>query len=297
MPFYVAEYLADTGHLTTAQHGAYMLLIMHYWRRGGLPTDDASLARIAKMSKAEWRSAKPAIEPLFLEGWKHKRVEFELTESARISEAGRKGGHASGKSRSKNKDKEKQTHNLTTVERPLNDQRTIREALPSPSHLPIDDDDDRRPADFKEANAVADQVAELCGHSIEFLPPSWFGAAYRVQSWLTQGWPRDLIIASVREQLAKKRDGPPNRIEYFEKGIASAIARNAAPLPAVVVREAETVEVRREADRRSGGSLVEAADRLIGKIAEFNRPAPDSAGTDSICGGEGATVVRLLPKG
>ena len=49
IPLFVADYLADTSHLSTLEHGAYLLLIMNYWQRGeSLPCGDMQLARIAR---------------------------------------------------------------------------------------------------------------------------------------------------------------------------------------------------------------------------------------------------------
>lgn len=86
MPLYVADYLADTGHLSAAEHGGYLLLIMHYWQNGGLPNEDRRLARIARMSPDEWADARETLFDLFEDGWRHHRIDAELKAAQDISD-------------------------------------------------------------------------------------------------------------------------------------------------------------------------------------------------------------------
>jgi uncharacterized protein YdaU (DUF1376 family) len=100
MPLYVGDYLRDTRDLNTLQHGAYLLLIMHYWQHDALPTDDARLAAIAGLSVAQWRRIREPVQAKFAEGWRHKRIEAELAKLDRAvmqrRMAGRNGGIKSG---------------------------------------------------------------------------------------------------------------------------------------------------------------------------------------------------------
>src|ERR1700679_978159 len=96
MPLYVGDYLGDTGHLTTTQHGAYLLLMMHYWLKGELPDDDKQLSKITKLPLKVWTEYREAIQDFFYDGWRHKRIEAELSKTIAIREkralAGQKGG-------------------------------------------------------------------------------------------------------------------------------------------------------------------------------------------------------------
>lgn len=103
MPIYWGDYLRDTRDLTTLQHGAYLLLIAHYWQHDGLPPDERRLAAITGLSPATWKANRDAIADKFQEGWKHKRIDDEIEKAERKwmqrSLAGKRGGERSGVSR------------------------------------------------------------------------------------------------------------------------------------------------------------------------------------------------------
>lgn len=100
MPMFWGDYLRDTGHLSTAEHGAYMLLIGHYWTTGKpIPDSDAVMARITRQGIANWKKMRDTIAAFFvIEGdlWQHGRVDAELDRAMRFiekqAENGRRGG-------------------------------------------------------------------------------------------------------------------------------------------------------------------------------------------------------------
>jgi|GEM_PF-3129113 len=86
MPFYTDAYLADTRHLTTEAHGAYLLLLLYSWRNNGAPPpdDDRLLARITGLPLRRWQQVlRPLLEPFYrIEGglWRQKRLEATWAE-------------------------------------------------------------------------------------------------------------------------------------------------------------------------------------------------------------------------
>jgi uncharacterized protein YdaU (DUF1376 family) len=68
MPLYVADYLADTLHLSATEHGAFILLLMHRWQHGSLPDDARKLAPIAGVSRQRWPAIWASIKPLLCDG-------------------------------------------------------------------------------------------------------------------------------------------------------------------------------------------------------------------------------------
>lgn len=88
MQFYVADYLADTVHLTAEEHGAYLLLIFNYWQTGK-PLRADRLHRITGISEERWpKIAETLVEFFEVSGktWVHHRIEEDLK---RISESPR----------------------------------------------------------------------------------------------------------------------------------------------------------------------------------------------------------------
>lgn len=69
LPLFTDAYLADTTHLSTIEHGAYLLLLIAMWRAPGkcLPSDDRKIARYAQLTPGQWARMRPTIMAFFIE--------------------------------------------------------------------------------------------------------------------------------------------------------------------------------------------------------------------------------------
>jgi uncharacterized protein YdaU (DUF1376 family) len=88
--FYWADYIGDTGHLSLAQHGAYLLLMAHYYRtRRPLPSEPAQLYRICRAFGEEEQSAVRTVVSMFFtltdQNYRHKRIDSEIGKQKTIS--------------------------------------------------------------------------------------------------------------------------------------------------------------------------------------------------------------------
>ncbi|MFG3963083.1 DUF1376 domain-containing protein [Escherichia coli] len=80
MQLYIADYLADTMHLSAEEHGAYLLLMFNYWQTGK-PIPKNRLAKIARLTNERWADVEPSLREFFCDNgdeWVHLRIERDL---------------------------------------------------------------------------------------------------------------------------------------------------------------------------------------------------------------------------
>lgn len=66
MPFFPADFFADTRHLSWECQGLYLLMLMHAWLSDGkLPADEATLIRILRINKGRWNTLKVPVLPFW----------------------------------------------------------------------------------------------------------------------------------------------------------------------------------------------------------------------------------------
>jgi uncharacterized protein YdaU (DUF1376 family) len=90
-PFYLADYVADTGQLSLAEHGAYLMLMAHYYNTGKpLPANASVLHRVCRAQTDLEQEAVAVVLTAYFkrdgELYRHSRIDRELAKSIEISE-------------------------------------------------------------------------------------------------------------------------------------------------------------------------------------------------------------------
>ena len=294
MPFYVADYLADTGHLTMAEHGAYMLLIMHYWQNGGLPGDEVRLARICRASPKEWAGMRDTIAGLFGEGWNHKRVDEEIGKTLDRSALARSAGLASAAARKRNAQRtfnDGSNGRSTDVQRTLDSgsngratewqprarglpsppptqrkEETAQQSSPPPRQIGSPAASDAAPgpsARKAEIDEIQSRLREAA--SLENEPSSALIDLSPMLTLIAKGYDLDRDILPVLKAAAAS--GKRGRTwRYYVPGIEAARAGNDA------IREAPSGTANGSGAKPSVEQMLAWYDKLGGEFQEGNGP-------------------------
>jgi len=201
-------YTGDTAHLTCEEHGAYLLLILAYYRsEKPLPATDRALSSITKLPMDRWIECKPTLAAFFVERagvWHHERIEKEMLEAQRKHSVAVARAEAGGRA------KAAKTAKATTTppKTPIIDQFVPEESLPSAS----------------STTEQATSIAQEC------LEPAHLHLHLK----------KDSLSARANEVL--KEEVPPEPTDVPEQGNAMPISRTFTPSPEIIER------IMREAD-------------------------------------------------
>jgi uncharacterized protein YdaU (DUF1376 family) len=255
MPLWTDAYLGDTTHLSTIEHGAYLLLLIAMWRKGGsLPSDDRTLAKYTRLTVGQWTRIKPVLMDFFtVEDGRisQGRLTDELiavrqrSGSASYSASRRwlktKGTPDASASETQSDGNASISISITTDKNDGDDARErVREALPSETSPSPPEPVDLAPAfvpppdrglTHRERILVAIGVdpSGLTGPNGRMLGTQADMA--EVGHWQSLGITDDDQLAVISEMMARKRDpGPPSSLRYFTGGMLRlAEARKATP--------------------------------------------------------------------
>jgi uncharacterized protein YdaU (DUF1376 family) len=134
LPLYTGDYLRDTRHLTTEEHGAYVLMLMHCWdQKGPVPLDERKQSGICNArSGGEIESMRRVLSEFFVkmdDGWYNHRMQEEVVKSEMVSKNRSKAGQISASIRARNK---LRRGNATPVEQVLTPVEHVSVPPPSP---------------------------------------------------------------------------------------------------------------------------------------------------------------------
>lgn len=284
-PHYIADYAADTMHLTTVQHGAYRLLMDAYWRnQGPLEGDDEALAAITRLPLKEWRKMRPTIARFFqIDGaWSHKRIEKELTKARQISEQKANAGRASAEAKRQRRVNGGSTPVSTAL--PTAEQRDGDGAATGTSTAGqplIPHTSQAAPSGAAGDAALARRSAKVSEDlkaifgTDENRTPGWAVLA-EISGWLMAGADPDLDILPTARSMAQRFAGkrPPGSPSYLTNAVMEALAKRrgiVSAAPALVPIDSEREAAAQRLNVAMDGWIARGREGPMPKLEDFLR--------------------------
>ncbi len=223
LPLYTDAYLADTRHLTTEEHGAYLLLLMCMWRTRGcaLRDDDKLLARIVGISLRRWMKLRLVLEDFFLVAdglWQQKKLNLVYEAVAAKVEKNRANGAKGGKTRAARakalKNKESlQAPASSLVEAKASQTGSKKQATKAKT-------ESKESSGSREMEALCSEVAAASGLLI-----GRFERA-QIKAWLDGGCDaqRDILatISRLKEREETRQGKAPLHLAYYNAAVEEA---------------------------------------------------------------------------
>lgn len=248
MPLFTDAYLADTRHLTTEEHGAYLLLLMEAWRRPkcDLPDDDRLLSRLTGLPIDRWQEIKPIVMAFWKRDGRSATFRQKRLSAERIYVADKTKMQRDRAAKRWNKTKKDDAAAL-----PDGCQSDAPTPTPTPTSSSLRSEDigggggsarDREKSDaaISEGPTFREQILAAIG-----VDPSGLtgrgGTRIGTQADMIEAnrWISDLglseveVLAEVASLASAKQDGPPSRFSYFTQAMQRLAAAKAAPPPTI----------------------------------------------------------------
>lgn len=211
LPLWTDAYLGDTTHLTTMEHGAYLLLLMTAWRSASveLPDDDKLLARYARCNAGQWKRLRPILAPFFRiknGKWTQGRLNDEAKAVRERKDKAAQAGRASALKR--------QGRHSTDVQLESNEASTPSQlegnltSTSTSTSIPLD----------KSNGAPPDSDKEFWDGAKAYLGK---GSASLIGKWLKDHGKAETAKAITAAQIERAVDPPAYIAGYFRKHTAS----------------------------------------------------------------------------
>lgn len=280
MPLILGDFFKDTTRLDTEQQGAYLLLMIEFWLRGPLPSDEKTLQKICKFSPHKWAKKSREILEIFSEengrlvhrNLMRMRSEY-LARHKALSDAGRTGGLKNRQAKQKPGLSEASEKSDASLKQSYSYSETSNNSLPQVSK----DSDSTAPAGAAAPDETggegADVVVPMIRHLLTYdagIDPETPTAKAAIAAWRAAGVDSGGIKRAIDIARRYKTTGRIN-LNYLKTIVTDQIANQTNKIgsshakrtvPAERLTPAEIVANALRAESAAGG-FVEGGCEIV----------------------------------